>query len=133
MSVLRVEAQLSSDELLNAVAQLSVPELDQFVVQVLDLQSQRKAPKPAHTESELLLKINGGLPAEVYARLDQLIAGRDARTLTPEEQAELVSLTDRIEVMDARRAEHLIELARLRSTTLPLLVKALGIRPRPHG
>lgn len=128
MPIVQVEAQLSTDELLKAVEQLSQPELDKFVFQVIGLQAQRKAPSLPQVEAELLLKINQGVPPEVQKRYEELITKRQAATLTPDEYNELLCLTDRIENLEARRMEYLAELARLRKTSLTALMETLGIR-----
>jgi hypothetical protein len=44
MTIIQVEAQVSTDELLKAVSQLSPPELEQFVFRILALEAQHKAP-----------------------------------------------------------------------------------------
>jgi hypothetical protein len=128
MSTVRIEAQLPTDELLKAVGQLSQPELEQFVFQVIALRAQRKAPSLPRAESELLLKINQGASPDVQKRYGELIAKRRAETLTPDEYNELLRLTEQTEALEARRVEYLAELARLRNTTLAALMKDLGIR-----
>lgn len=62
MPTVQVEIQLSSEKLLKAVEQLSLPDLEQFVSQVLALQAQRRANNLPQAEAELLLKINQGIP-----------------------------------------------------------------------
>jgi hypothetical protein len=42
---------------------------------------------------------------------------------------ELIRLTEQIEHDDAQRLAALVELARLRGTTVPLLMDTLGIQP----
>jgi hypothetical protein len=79
-------------------------------------------------ESDLLQKINQGLPSDVWQRYHQLVAKRRAETLTPEEQEELIALSDQIEMMNVRRIEHLAELAHLRQTSLEALMEQLGIK-----
>lgn len=128
MTIVQVEAQVSTDELLKAVGQLSPPELEQFAFRVRALEAQRKAPSLPRAEAELLLRINQGVTPEVQRRYDQLIAKRRAESLTPDEHEELLQLTDQIENIEARQMEHLAELARLRQTSLPALMKTLGIR-----
>jgi hypothetical protein len=128
MSTVRVEAQLPTDELLKAVGQLSQPELEQFVFQVIALRARRKAPSLPRAESELLLKINQGASPDVQKRYGELISKRRAETLTPDEYDELLRLTEQTEALEARRVEYLAELARLRDTTLAALMKDLGIR-----
>lgn len=124
MPTIQVEVQLSSEELLKAVEQLSPPDLEKFVSQVLVLQAQRKA------ESELLQKIHQSIPSDTQNYYDELIAKRQAETLTPEEHSELLHLTEQIEKLQAQRIEYLAELARLRGTSLTALMENLGI-PMP--
>lgn len=73
MVTVRVESLVSSDELLKAVGQLNLSELERFTSQVIALQAQRKAPALQHSEAELLLKINQGFPKELRERYNELI------------------------------------------------------------
>ncbi|MGI0014448.1 MAG: hypothetical protein ACREBU_13555 [Nitrososphaera sp.] len=66
-------------------------------------------------EAELLQKINQGLPPEVRKRYAELNAKLHEETITLEEHQELLQLVDRIELADAERLQHLIELARIRN------------------
>lgn len=129
MSVIQVEAQLSTDELLKAIGQLNQPELDGLVFQIIALRARRQAPGLPQDEARLLLKINQGLSPEVQKRYDELIAKRRAESLTTDEYDELLRLTNQIENLEARRMEYLAELARLRQTSLTKLMENLGIRP----
>ncbi|HEY0603342.1 MAG TPA: 50S ribosomal protein L9 [Herpetosiphonaceae bacterium] len=80
-------------------------------------------------EVELLQKINQGLPSELGQRYSALIEKRDAEDLTSDEHEELLDLTDQVEQLEAQRVEYLVELARLRNTTVTELIQELGIRP----
>jgi hypothetical protein len=128
MTTVRIEAQMTSDNLLEAVRQLSVPELDRFVHDVIVLQAKARSPSVSRTEAELLKVINQGLPAEVERRYARLAEARDTETLSPEEHADLLRLTHLIEQATAKRAEALTELARLRGVALPQLIDDLSIR-----
>jgi hypothetical protein len=128
MPASHLEALVSPDELLRAAEHLAPAELERFASQVLALAAHRRAPSLSHDETELLQAINQGIPPEVQARYAALIARRREGTLTPEEHAELVRLGDDVEIMDARRAEHLAELARLRGVSLDDVMASLGIR-----
>ncbi len=128
MTSVQVKMELPFDELLKAVEQLSLPDLEQFVGQVLKLQAQRRVSTLSRNEAELLLKINQGIPANLQARCNELIAKRQAETLTPGEHKELIRLTSQFEELNTRRLEYLAELARLRQTSLPALMKDLGIQ-----
>ncbi len=129
MSTLQVKTELSFDELLNAVEQLNLPDLEQLMSQLITLQARRKSPNLSKNESELLLKINQGLPLNIQNRFDELVSKRQAEMLSPAEHQELLSLTDRIEKSDARRVEYMAKLAKLRGISLSALMKDLDIRP----
>jgi len=133
MSIVQVQAQLSTDELLKAAGQLSQTELEQFALQIVALRARRQAPSLPQGEAELLLKINRGLPPAVQKRYDELVAKRRAESLTSDEYDELLRLTDQIENLEARRVEYLAELARLRQTSLTELMEDLGIRPPAYA
>ena len=129
MSTIQVKTELPFDELLKAVEQLNLADLEQLLSQIIALQAQRKASSLSKTETELLLKINQGLPVKVQQRFDELVAKRQAETLTAEEHQELLQLTDQIEKADAQRVQDLAELARLRGLSLTALLEELGITP----
>lgn len=132
MPAVQIKGQMSSEELLNAVRKLSLSELEKFVSQVIALQAQRRAPSLPKAESELLLKINQGIPGDVQKRYKDLIAKRRSETLTPDEYDELLRMTDQIEALNVRRIEYLSELASLRKTSLSNLMEQLGIRTPPY-
>jgi len=73
MTSFRVEAKVSVTNLLKAVRQLSLPEMESFIHQVIALQAQRKSPSLPQAEAELLLKINRGLPPSLRTRYAELI------------------------------------------------------------
>ena len=133
MPTTRPEAQVSPADLLDAVDQLGTAELDRFVSLVLALWARRKAPTLPYDEAALLVHINRGLPPELRDRLARLDERREAETLTPEEQAELLRLVAQLEELEAQRVESLSSLARLRGVSLGALMAELGIRPPPHG
>jgi hypothetical protein len=128
LSTVQVQSQVSLDELLNGVGQLSLPELERFVTQAIALLAERKSPSLSKDEAELLIRVNQGLPLDIQKRYDELVAKRKAEALTPDEYQELLNLIDEIEKADAERAKHLVELARLRGTSLAAVMEDLGIR-----
>lgn len=121
--------QASTEQLLDAIAQMPQPELETFVEQVLKLRAQRQAPSLSAAETELLLKINEGIPANLQHRFNELLAKRQVLTLTEVEHAELIQLGDHIEQLDAERIEHLAALAKLRQRSLREIMQDLGIQP----
>ena len=129
MSTVRVEAELSPDQLLSAVQQLPPDELERFLGRVLALSAQRKAPSLPKAEADLLLEINKGLPAMLQKRYSELIAKRRLESLTEAEYQELLRLAEQVERIEVRRVECLVELARLRRVSLDELMDSLGIQP----
>jgi hypothetical protein len=129
MAIIRVEAQVSTDQLLRAVEQIPEQDLDSFIAHVLALRAQRAAPHLSADETALLVRINTPILSTVQQRYDTLIAKRRAETLTPAEQQELIDLTDQIEQHDAERLQALAELAQLRQTSVAQLMHTLGITP----
>ena len=132
MSIVKVEVQLSSEELLKAVEQLNLSELEQFVSQVIILQAQRKTTGLPQTEAELLLKINQGIPSNIQRDYKELVAKRDDEILTEDEHQQLLQLTEEIEKIQAQRIENLAELSRLRGISLTALMESLGIHATNH-
>jgi hypothetical protein len=65
----------------------------------------------------------------VWARYRELVARRQAETLTAEEHTELIALIDRIELANAHRIECLAELATRRQVPLRVLMAEMGIQP----
>ena len=122
--------ELSTPEaLLEAAEELSNDDLDRFVDQVLTLRARRRAPCLPEKESELLLRINEGLPEETWRQYHELVAKRKAGTLTPEEHSVLIALTNQVEMAHAQRIGYISELAQLRGKTLREMMDELGIQP----
>ncbi|MDM8526481.1 hypothetical protein QUF80_24150, partial [Desulfococcaceae bacterium HSG8] len=133
MPVIQLKADLSFDQLVNAVGQLSRSELERLFSQVTSVRPLYEDRRLSDTESELLMKINEGVSDDVQHRYNELIARRNQGTLTDEEYSELLRLTDQTELADAARLEYLTELARIRNKPLTLLMNELGIRPPEYA
>jgi hypothetical protein len=65
MSLVEIKAQLPTEQLLEAIEQLDQTELDEFVHRVIALRAKRQAPSLSKSESELLQRINQGIPVEI--------------------------------------------------------------------
>ncbi|WP_129673301.1 STAS/SEC14 domain-containing protein [Candidatus Chloroploca sp. Khr17] len=132
MSTIPIE--ISTEQLLRAVERLPANELETFVAQVIALRTRREGGQLDANETALLLTINAAYldPAQ-QARFDALVAKRQAETITPTELQELIAMTDVIEQRDTERLEALQELARVRQTTVGILMDALGIRTPAYG
>lgn len=127
MSAIRIEADLPVESLLQAVEQLSLPDLENLLSQVMRVQAKRKAPSLSCDESRLMLIINQGLSYEKQMRFDELVSKRQDETLTEAEQREFIALITQTEKIDGERLEALIELSRLRGVSLDTLMNDLGI------
>jgi hypothetical protein len=127
-----LEKDRSSHHLLAAVERLSLPELEQFVHQVIALQASRRAPHLSAEETTLLKCIYQTLPDERKARLQMLITKREAESLTVAEYEELTTLTDQLEALQAERLAALAALAQRRGTTLSGVMAQLGVRFPDH-
>jgi hypothetical protein len=119
---------MSVDELLRAVDDLSELEFEQLVDRLLWLRARRKAPILEPTETELLLEINQGIPAELHQHYQVLRDKRDDENLTKEEHTELIQISDRIEMLGVKRLEALTKLADIRQIPLLKLMDDLGIK-----
>jgi hypothetical protein len=80
-------------------------------------------------ETQLLLEINQGIPAELAQRYQALRDRRDNGDLTELEQSEIIQLCDEMENIGVKRLEALMRLADLRQVPLLQLMSDLGI----HG
>ena len=121
-------SQLSTEQIITAVSHLSLPELEQVFDRLLALQAKRKGACLSPAESELLMRINQGLLPEIRERLTVLKTKREDESITGDEYEELTRLVDQAETIHAERMAALVELARLRGVSLPMLMDQLGIR-----
>lgn len=129
MPTIQVQAQLSKKDLLEAVEQLSLPELERFVQEVIALRAKHNASNLSRDESELLLKINQSLPQNVQTRYQLLTDKRKKETLTEQQYKELLDLSEQVEIHQAERLGNLAKLAQLRQIPLSDLMVQLGIKP----
>ncbi len=127
MPTIQVKANVSSTELLDAVEQLPLPDLEEFLDRVLALRAKRVAPTLASEEAELLTKINTGIPDRIQTRFDELRQLQSTRELSLEEEAELFELVNQIETIEAQRIEYLAQLAQLHSKSVREMMTELNI------
>jgi ribosomal protein L29 len=120
-------AKPSSEDLFRALQELETPELDRLTERLFALRAQRTIPHLDERETDLLQKINQGLPEETARRYHDLMARRRGGKLSVEEHEELLGLTAQAEDLQAERIEYLTELARLRRTPLRALMEELGL------
>ncbi len=127
------EINLDLDQLLSGVAQLDTSSLTDFQQQVSRLLARRKAPSVSQREVELLQQISRRLPSTTQQRYEELNAKLHEETISTAEHQELLALIDQIELGDATRLQHLVELAQLRGVALAVVMDQLGLRAPIYG
>jgi hypothetical protein len=127
-------ATLDSRQMLEELRKMRPEEFDAFFEQALLLRQKRPKGVLSADETELVQRINRGLPPKLEARFDRLTSKRRRSRLTPSERKELLSITDVAETLDAERALALAELAKLRKIPIRVLMAEMGIKaPAIHG
>ena len=119
---------MSVDELLKAVDSLSEPDLDNLVKRALFVRARRKMNVLTPAETDLLLEINQGIPAQVHDRYEVLLEKRDDETLAEDNYRELLDLSNQIEGFGVKRIEALAKLATFRQVSPPKIMDDLGIQ-----
>lgn len=123
-----------AQSILDQVRQLPPNELDAFIEQTLSIRAEQPRAVLSSKETVLLQRINRGLTPEFCRRFNRLIGRREKGTLTPDEHQELLRLSHDAEMLDADRADALVELAKVRRVPVRVLMKQLGIKAQPvHG
>ena len=107
--------------------------MEKLVSELNHLRAKQKGKNYSKKEAELLLKINQKVDPEIQQTYDELIAKRQAETLTTKEHSKLLKMGDQIEKLEAKRAKYLAELARIRRTSVTALMEELGIQMPEHG
>lgn len=133
MTVLQLETQVSSDQLLRALESMPLSELRRFAAQVDAILKNRQAPRISQAESQLLIEINRGLPPDMRSRLDDLLADQEADSLTDSEHDELLYLTNQLEAYDVHRIQLIGELARLRGQPVDAIIAEFQLSPAAYG
>ncbi len=109
---------------------LSIVELDALMQQIFTLRKQKMPSILSDSESELLRKINTGLPSALQKRYQALIKKRESESLNATEYSELIELTTYAETHNNQRLKYLIDLAQIRNIPLEQLIDDLQLNPR---
>ncbi|NCO75489.1 MAG: STAS/SEC14 domain-containing protein [Cyanobacteria bacterium] len=129
MPKIKLEAQLSQEDLFQAVKQLTMTELEEFTQNVIAFRAKQITPNLSKKEANLLLKINQDVDDKIKQSYEILIKKKEAENLTENEYQELLNLTDIFEKYQWKRLKNLTELATLRQCSLSHLIEDLGIKP----
>jgi hypothetical protein len=131
MPIVHVPVQLTMEQLLAAVKQLSPGELREFTEQFAAWQKQHA--QQDEEEAALLACIaeNSRLPAAEQRRFNRLRRKHQAETLAKPEATELQALWQRVERMNVARLEALRKLAKRRGTNVRTCMRELGLSESP--
>ena len=121
------QVDLGLDDILNGISELDTKELEKFMTKLGHLIARRKVPSFSEQESVLLMKINDAIPTTLQKRYGVLLSKNREETITPIEHQELRKIIDKIEIKNAERLEHLLELSRIRNVSLDEVMKQLHI------
>jgi hypothetical protein len=124
---INIDANISVETLVKAAEQLSTPDLQKFRSQVLAMTARRAASNVPQDEAQCLLQINQRLAPGLQEQYEELIGRCEAETLTAEQHAMLLQLSQQAEAIDVQRLEALTKLSRLRGVTLAELLRQLQI------
>lgn len=116
---IKSNVKVGMEEVLKAAASLETPELEVFFQKIAELVVQRKKPVPPSQEAELLVKINEpALSNEVQAEYTRLYKKLQLETINENEYEQLSQLMQKVEQKGVERLKYLIELSKLKNTTL---------------
>ncbi len=127
MASIKIESQVSFQDLLKGVEQLEIKDLEKFVEKILKIRARKIAPSLPKKESDLIKKINKPLPKNLQKRFEILNQKRIAEILTIKEQAELIEITTKFEALNVAQLKALADLSKIRQLPVRELMNHLGI------
>ncbi len=120
--------------ILDGIANWDLPSLESFAKGVNEIVAQKKSPNLTKEETDLLKKINAGIPTSALDKYNMLKIKQKADGLSSLEQQEMDNLIDFIETKEAEFLGYLLRLSHLRKVSIENLRKQLGIKtPAPHA
>lgn len=121
------QVDLGLDDVLKGISELDTKDLETFMQKLGHLIARRKVTTLPEREAVLLMKINNAIPPTLQKRYETLLEKNREERITPIEHQELLKVIEKVEVKNAERLEHLIELSRLRNISLDELMKQLHL------
>lgn len=126
------QLDLAIDDILVGVAELETPDLEQFLQKIGRLVARRKSPSLSERETVLLQAINQSSNIALQNRYSVLSKKQNNGVVTDVEHEELLTLIDKLEILQAKRLENLIELSQLRNISLDTLMNNLNLNFAYH-
>ncbi|WP_421949216.1 hypothetical protein [Phaeodactylibacter xiamenensis] len=127
MSSVRISSQITVKDLLQGVAQLSSEELDYFIERAIEIRSSKEGISEEAQIKTLIEAVGKGPEQSWLQRLEELDQKRINNALSDQELKEFQQMGEELEEWSAQRLKHLVQLAALKKTDLPALVKELEL------
>ena len=129
MQVIEVKSQvkMSLEEILLGVSKLETSDLELFLSDVSQILAIKKTSNYSERETQLLELISQHLPEEEIRHYQFLSNKLQDEIISDAEHQELLVLVEKIELADAKRLGHLLELARLKKVSLAELKQELNL------
>lgn len=129
-----VNLEVTTENLLNAVAQMPESEFNRFVEKARKLRKIGKTrPIVSPAEADLLRKINTIFPSDKRRRYNELYARFKEDDLSKEEYEEVLELSNEFEMLNAERIGMIGELAKLRGQTLDEVMDFFELKVSGNG
>lgn len=122
-----ISINLSTIDLLKGVEQLEKNDLEEFVKNVLLIRAKRLADNLNQEETTLLEQINLGLSQEEQGQLQDFAHKSENGILTLDENVIYLELTEKLEMLNAKRLIALGKLAQLRGVSIETIMEQLGL------
>ena len=133
-----IQINPSLEKRLRQKANLEGVALDDLIEQVLENWSESVPPGESdskkHKETTLLQQINStGFSDDFWLKYNALIHKRQSETISDEELAQLIKMSDQLEKANVRRLKYIIELSKIRNIPVRDLMSQLGIPLGGHA
>lgn len=127
MSSVRISSEITVKDLLQGVAQLSSEELDYFIERAIEIRSSKENISEEAQIKALIEAVGKGPEQSWLQRLEELDQKRISNALSDQELKEFQQMGEALEEWNTQRLKHLVQLAVLKKTDLPTLVKELEL------
>ncbi|MCR9101442.1 MAG: hypothetical protein NXI25_15885 [bacterium] len=127
MSSVRISSEITVEDLLQGVAQLSSEELDYFIERAIEIRSSKENISEEAQIKALIEAVGKGPEQSWLQRLEELDQKRISNALSDQELKEFQQMGEELEEWNTQRLKQLVQLAVLKKTDLPTLVKELEL------
>lgn len=125
-----ITTEIDGKAFLKNAANLPLSELETFAKELNALIQQRRKKQIKKQEKALLVKINQAVLSKTkHEKILELSPKVELETISIKEQKELSKLLQEAEELRNKRVKIMIELAHLKSVSLPTIMKELGLKP----